>query len=375
MIESPLPQREIITISPIYRWLTIGFAVCSILVTGFILSSTFGQATIFIKPKFEEKNVQFSLPVYKSEQEADKQAPGVIAEILEANLEKDIVVKLTQAQATTTRAQGIVTIINKSTRQQTLVANTQLMAENDKIYRLTKSIVSNPGQSIDVEVRADEDGEGYDIGKSNLLIVKLRPDLQTQIYGETKEINRLQNTKTEVNEQSINTALDEAKKILADELIIQLKALKPINEKTISVSFYRQNFDNKKVSPGGEITFTLGAIAKALTLSEENIASAVSQTLPESYKQGLSIIDQKNLSYAVSYTTTIEGKNIALINGDLKVNVADIKINKNILLNKTPEQAENLLKELGAEEVEINLPFWQKHLPKFSNNITLELYK
>ena len=237
MIESPLPQREIVTISPVYRWLTIIFALVSITITGFIISTTFGQATIYVKQKFEEKNVNFNLSVYKNEQEVtNPETPAIVAETIETSLEKDVTVTLSQVQATSTRAQGIVTIINKSNRQQTLIANTQLMAENDKIYRLSKSIVSQPGQSIDVEVRADQDGEDFDIGSSKLLIVKLRPDLQTSIYGETKGINRLVAKKAEADEQSIKQALDEAKSILSEQLLTQLKSIKPINEKTIEVN-------------------------------------------------------------------------------------------------------------------------------------------
>lgn len=373
MLESQLPKREVITVSPLYRWLTIIFALLSLIISGFILSSILGKSTIVVSPKTEEINLPFTLAIYKEFKSETEQA-GIIANIFETNLEKDILVSLPKTQATSTRATGVVTIVNKSNKEQTLVASTQLMAENNKIYRLSKTVVSIPGKEIIVSVSADKDGEGYDIGKSKLTVVKLRDDLKPLIYATTDKINREISGEAEVNEATVNSGLEEAKKQLANSLISELKKSGPINEKTISVNFYRQTFDIKTINKSGDLIYTIGATAKATTVSNQDIANVVAQNLPTEIKDKFAIVDPTKIDYQTEYTNN-NSHELGLIKGSAKIGIANLKISKSELTGKSIDEVKKILYAAGANEVNIVLPFWQNKLPRLSNNIDIQLKK
>lgn len=373
MIESPLPTREIITVSPLYRWLTIGFALVSLIMAGFIISSILGKSTIIITPKLTQTDLPFVLAIYKNAEQINAEQAGIVAEVVETNLEKEITISLPQTQSTSTKASGIVTIVNKSKKEQTLIAGTQLMAENAKIYRLEKTIVSLPGKDIKVRAIADQEGEDYDSEQSKLIIVKLRTDLQALIYGETDKLNRKQSGQTEVNEQTVAAGLEQAKKQLSDELTQQLKS-SGVNESTISINYYRQSYDVKTVTASGELTFTVGAIAKAAKFSNQDLASVIAQNLPKDQKNQLTIVDPSNTSFQIEYSSSTKDQ-LGVIKGITKLNVANIKINKSELAGKTVEEVKNILSAAGAESVNIILPFWQNKLPRLSNNIDVQIKK
>ena len=374
MLESQIPQREVITISPLYRWLTIIFALVSLILAGFILSSILGKSTIIVTPKMEQKDLPFFLSIYKKSDQISSEQAGIVADIRETNLEKDIVVALPQMHSTSTKANGIVKIINNSKKEQTLVINTQLMASNSKIYRLNNTIVSLPGKEIKVSVTADGEGEGFDIGETKLKIVKLRADLQPLIYGTTDKINREQSGKVEINEQTTAAGLEEAKKLLSQEIINQLKKTGPINEKTVTISFYRQSFDVKSVNQNGELIYTVGAIGKAAAITNQDIANVIAQNLPMEFKDKYAVVDPLNITFQIEYSTTSD-QQIGQIKGTAKLSVANVKINKNELVGKSVDEVKTILNNAGVENVNIILPFWQKKLPRLINNIEIQVKK
>lgn len=372
MLDSHIPQREIITVSPLYRWLTIIFALLSIITSGFILSSVFGKSTIILTPKTQEIDLPFALAIYKDVKNDNEQA-GIIADIKETNLEKNIVVPLPKSPATSQRAVGQVTITNKSNKQQTLVASTQLLAENNKIYRLNNTVVVLPGKEIKANVSADADGPDYDIGKSKLVIVKLRDDLKPLIYATTDKIDRQIEGKVEVNKTNIASGLEEAKKQLTNNLISELKKQGQINEKTLTVSFYRQSYDIKSISTNGELIYTIGAIAKATSISNQDIANVIAQNLPEEIEKKYAIIDPLKIDFKTDYTTN--NNELGIIKGTAKIKTSDFKINKSDLTSKSIDEVKKILSDAGATDIQIILPFWQKNLPRLVANIEIQIKK
>jgi hypothetical protein len=374
MNEGEKMEQEIITVSPAYRWLTIVFAATSLIVAAIILLSTLSKSTIIITPKYQDKEIPFSLAIYKNAEDASDKQAGLLADITETNMEKDIKVSWPDVVSTSTRAHGVVEIVNNSNKQQVLIVNTQLRASNEKIYRLDKTITCPAKSKITVALTADQDGPGYDIGKDKLIIVKLRTDLQPLIYGLTEKIDREQITSTTIDEAAVEKAMLDAKKQLGQELMAELKKQKTINEKTLQIDFYRQTLNTNATTTVKEIVFTLGASARALAISDQDLADAIASNLPPEFANKIVLVDSKLINYKIDYQTNSE-KQLAFISGQVKLKVASININKNELVGLTIDQAKNRLLSEGAENVEIKQFFWQRHLPRWSNNINLEIKK
>jgi len=83
------------------------------------------------------------------------------------------------------KAKGMITIINKSSLDQPLVATTRFLSEDGVLFRLKERVVV-PGQGqIEAEVYADKEGESGDIGPSLFTIPGLSSSAQKLIYGES----------------------------------------------------------------------------------------------------------------------------------------------------------------------------------------------
>lgn len=84
-------------------------------------------------------------------------------------------------------AEGVVTLINDSNIAQPLVVKTRLWTPDEVQFRLTEGVTVPAKGSIDVLVRADEEGATGDVASSTFIIPGLNADKQKEIYAKTKE--------------------------------------------------------------------------------------------------------------------------------------------------------------------------------------------
>ena len=82
-------------------------------------------------------------------------------------------------------ATGVVTLSNRTSSDQPLVATTRLLSDDGVLFRLRDSTEVPAGGSVDAAVYADEAGSGGNIGPSHFTIPGLPTSLQDDIDGES----------------------------------------------------------------------------------------------------------------------------------------------------------------------------------------------
>lgn len=95
----------------------------------------------------------------------------------------------TGSQTGGTRAEGKITIVNKTSVSQQLISNTRFRSEQGKQFRLIDSVTVQANGTIDGIIRAEAVGIDYNISAGKLTIPGLEdtPIKFTGIYGELKE--------------------------------------------------------------------------------------------------------------------------------------------------------------------------------------------
>lgn len=83
------------------------------------------------------------------------------------------------------KAQGTVTIYNKYSKAQPLVATTRLLSTGGVLFRTKETVTVSAGGSVQVGVEADQEGVSGNIGPSQFEIVALWEGLKKDIYAES----------------------------------------------------------------------------------------------------------------------------------------------------------------------------------------------
>ncbi|MFA6604127.1 MAG: pilus assembly protein PilM [Patescibacteria group bacterium] len=84
------------------------------------------------------------------------------------------------------RAEGKLTIINKTAQSYTFVATTRCLSKDGILFRLKKATLIPANGSVEAEVAADKTGAAGDIGPTTFTIPGMGPEMESLIYAESK---------------------------------------------------------------------------------------------------------------------------------------------------------------------------------------------
>ena len=137
---------------------------------------------------------------------------------------------------------GEVTIINNYNKNQPLVATTRLLAPDGKLFRLKNTVNVPAGDSVTVEIYADEPGPEMAIKPTKFTIPGLWAGMQDDIYAESgADIVYQQKIKKYIKEEDIEGAIRDMKqRLLAN-------AKEDINENFSSYSQIKYKIDENSI--------------------------------------------------------------------------------------------------------------------------------
>lgn len=144
----------------------------------------YSQAVIMVTPAATAGTTSFDVEVTADPDPAalaERDVVGGSVSVKEKSGEVTVPVTSTTTASGTTV--GTVTITNSASQPQTLLATTQLQAENGVIVRTNERVIVPAGGSITVGVYPKDPATFVPIAPGRLTIIKLAPTLQTQIYG------------------------------------------------------------------------------------------------------------------------------------------------------------------------------------------------
>jgi len=364
-----------------YTKIVAGFIGVTILLVLLIVYFSFSKTAITIHATQSTKTVSVRSTV--------EELKGMV--ILTDTEGTKTVTDLPAGETTIGRAGGTVTIVNKYTRNQSLVATTRLLSKEGVLFRTQKDVIVPAKGSVDVAVLADEEGEKGDIPASQFEIVALRDGLKNDIYATSAQPMTGGLAKIAVvTEEQLNTA----KKELTDELLKQAQEIFADELKTreglptnsflvtpVTIANYRENTANVNAGErADQFTVTQKITAAGIVLDAEEMTAFLEKNAASSIPSGSHLAAELSLD-----ATKIELSNM----NELYTN-ADVVLTYSIpttidpnhellrsehLTNKTKPEIDSYLRGLeNVSSVDVVFsPFWLTKTPGLSDHITISI--
>lgn len=365
----------------LYTKLIIALLILTVAAIFLILHFALAKATIKIFSQIENKSEKIIIPL-QVENSGPLNPEAILGQILNTQLELDISLA---SQSTTTlsdSAQGLVTIYNNYSKDQTLVKTTRLLSADNKIYRIQEKVNIPSGSSATVWAVADEAGADYVMAPGKLTIPGLWEGLQDKIFAESKagfkleslptyavSAENLEQAKNELRQQAIDKALENINGSLSDNLKITDDRLY-IKTETLDTSYIGQN------SPTCDLKqkFTI----YGLVFSPSDLQKIAENKFNKNLDSSQSLIEflPEKFNYQISEINTQDNSAILEANVEAKINsssrVWSIDKDKLLGLDETAIK-QYLQEELNIDQVEVKFfPWWVKKAPTLKDHIIIE---
>lgn len=276
---------------------------------------------------------------------------------------------------------GIVKVTNNYSRQQTLVKNTRLLTADGRLYRLEKTIVLDPKESIQVTAKSDQKGRQYVMAPgTKLSIPGLWIDLQKWIYAEA--VSGF--TGGQLASGKVVTQLDvtEAQKALEDAVYEQ--AVKTLTAEAGVSSDWKGYFSKKvlekksNVTPGQSSDNFLASVKLEVTgvfFPKSDMEALVRQKLRERLPDGRDLINFD----ANAITYTLEQVDAGLQRARFSVSSQALSrltekspaLSTEVFAGLSADEAKKKLSAIdGVQDVQIEIhPSWIGKIPSNSSHI------
>lgn len=350
-----------------YTFLSIGIVFLTLLGLGSVFFVSDTNATISVTVTRDDIDATANFSVGKTTTDTTFAATSVVKRVsASVQAAPSALGAEVDAQAT-----GMMTIINRSNRDQPLAAGTRLRSTTNIIVRTTSRIDVGAGQQVEVRVVADPLGESGNLAPGRFIIVALWSGLQDQIYGELKTAmtgGRVRQGST-LDVATLTKASDEAtEKIRLDHP----------DQDGMTVSFLpvsvATNPKSSVASASYTVTVTMDVIT--ITYSQEELRAVASSLLKPYIPEHaiLESVEEPSLTFVEQSQLT---KPLVRISANGQVRLADTApaFDRQTLINKSKEEVAQTLRSIvNVKDVVVTLkPSWRKTLPGDPQAITLEL--
>ena len=164
-----------------YKTIALSFIFITVILLGVVIFTTAKKASVTIMAKEDIKTVNLVINVEK-EKKSEKAITGTVSS---TPFEFSQTYYPINAKIIEGLAEGDIVIYNKSNAAQPLVKTTRFLTPNQILFRLVDNIVVPANGQITTKVRADAEGENYEIGPSQFSIPGLSADRQKFVYAES----------------------------------------------------------------------------------------------------------------------------------------------------------------------------------------------
>ncbi|MDA0207901.1 MAG: hypothetical protein O3B64_00635 [bacterium] len=359
----------------VYQKLSLLFFVFSVLLLLGVLYLSLSQAVIRIAPIPRAISSSIAIDVHQN--------PGalqVAGEIAEVQLERTKTVTL-QGNGTDPvkgRSSGMVFVVNETSGQVDLVANTRVLSDSGILFRLQEAVSVPANDQVEVAVLADEEGEEGDIEPSRFTIPGLPENAQTVVYAiSTKAMvgglrfvrvisqDDLERAEVELTAELLKQGIDELKGTETrdfDDEIFDIEILTRITNAAIGEE--ASSFDIGLSARIFGVFFDASAfqtqVENGLRLSADDGFELVS-IYDDVYRRAIQFVDVQ--SGVARIAVTVDMLSIITNTNEL--------LNLDQFLGKAPGEVEAILEASEAiESASISFtPFWLKRIPTLRDHI------
>ena len=367
----------------LYRKIAFTFIILTVGLLLAIFYFAFIKVTIYLTPAQETFNNNIVIDVYDIDKykniEQEHGASGVIKNF---EIEASENYPATGKKIIDEEITGKVSIINKYTKNQPLVATTRLLSPEGKLYRIKETVNVPVGGSVEVEIYADKLDPEMAIGPTHFTIPGLWSGIQDKIYAQSAEAFQYkENADKFILEADIENAMINLKQEIA------AKAKKEINEMYANYDniIYEINEDSiektiqaKVGEKKNQFLATAKAIASVIAFNKNTVNefayAKMLQDIPDDKK--LIKINQESFKYNLNNYNTKENTASVGVSFSAEVSLSNeigAILEKEKLLGLSKTQVEQYLSGRGDIEnfrVEFFPSFIQK-VPKLIDRIII----
>lgn len=282
-------------------------------------------------------------------------------------------------------AHGAVTIYNKASKAQALVATTRFLSADNVLFRIRKNVVVPPGGTISAEIFADKKGASGNVPAGKFTLPGLNPSLQTLVYAESSA--------PMVGGEKIGSVItDKEVQVARDELVADLGALLKnrihdtlaAGQGVTGVAFSEEVVSQEASRAAGEEAseFDLKIRLRVAGVSwGDDLKDKAAEILSSLYPSGRELVGSNLQSLQPKIVKYSEADSVATIS----VNVQGITIpaadnpflESSHFTGLTKENIEKYLSDKKlAESAEIKFfPFWLKAAPSNPGHIKIVIKK
>jgi len=238
LVEEALPIRRKIST---YKKIAFSFIALTLVLVLVILYFTVIKVSIVLVPNQERVSNSMVFDVHDGDEQAanGNKVNGIVRKVA---ISHSGTYAASGEEIIGKEAIGKATIINNYNKNQPLVATTRLLTSDGKLFRLKNTVNVPAGDSVTVEIYADEPDPEMAIGPTKFTIPGLWAGMQDDIYAESSaDIVYQQKVKKYIKEEDIEGAIRDMKQ----QLLVNAK--KDINENFSSYSQIKYKIDENSV--------------------------------------------------------------------------------------------------------------------------------
>lgn len=363
----------------LYRRIAFSFVVLTALVLIAVIYASLVRAEIRITPIEQVISSSFIVDVSARPLEDGEVRGRVLGSTVEVSDRFSVKPASEGAAPVEGKSQGKITITNKRSTAQALVATTRFLSESGVLFRLDKGVTVPAGGSIEAEVTADQPGATGDLEPTHFTIPGLSESVQTLVYGDSSEamtgglryVTVLQQTDLDEAIASLRAdAIAQAQDVMRQEADVfegeVLDAMVVSQETDTEVGVETDQFTVK-------VTFDVVGVffdqQELFTIAEKSLYDGVDRGLrPVGIDESdLHILLQR--SNVASETATLQVE----LSGGAIPSAAHRALSRGVFAGMTPAEVVAYFEENDlAKSVEVHLrPSWLKRLPRSPNKIKL----
>lgn len=375
---SQKPPKAVVSVR-LYRRIAATFIILTIFLFAFIVYLSFSKASIIIETDSETVSIDFSVNIEQEPSSRDTISGEIVSIIVQEGLKEETTGTKEEGMGV---ARGVVTILNKSSRDQVLIRTTRLLTSDKKLFRLDEQVTAPAQGEVQARIYADEPGEDYVIEPALFTIPGLWEGLRDKIYAESVEA-----TSISANEIRIATQqdMDRASAKLLSNLFkkgqeeLKLTVLENLDGQNFANEIIEEEFD---VEVGDQVDFvevSMKLRVVGILYDKDALRNLAKSKLEESISSDVELFKinyEKMGVNIIRYDLNAENANLKVfISGDTVLKSNSQIFDKNRLVGMDRESAIQYFKNFDSvKSVTIELkPFWLKRIPELRDHIEIRI--
>lgn len=363
----------------LYRRIALGFVLVTTSLLVAVIYASLVRAEIRITPIEQSISSSFIVDVSAKPTTEEEVRGRVVSRDVEVTDTFSLSPSAENAAPVEGKSTGMVTIYNKRSTPQPLVATTRFLSAEGVLFRLNEGVSVPANGEVTAKMTADQPGGSGDVPAGHFTIPGLAESVQALVYGETTEamsgglryVNVLKQVDVDQAIQDLrDSAVEEVKGELAAEVGVFQGSVLTTEDVSVDVD---TEVGTETDGFGVKATFRVVGVF----FDENELYTRAEASLYQDIDQGLRPLGVNAEALRLQVDRfSVEDETAALkveLSGAAIPSAAHRALSRGVFAGMTPQEVVAYFDENHlAKTVEVNVrPMWRKRLPKSPNKIKL----